>query len=702
MSSNSLASSGQVQTGTGVSNNTNTTTTTTTNKTTVTTDCDIFPVGTSINPTNYVYDGQTILMVNSTINPNANVVRAQYFDPVLGTFGAFGPDCSSGMLTPNLSSWNYDMVPTSHLNGNYSASALLSEPTYLFNNLQPISNALGQYTLDIENGGVQNVAGSSNETMFFSLTSLPYVSYKGKFYCTPSPNNVNPGYTANNSDNFLFTSNYYVQQKNEIIIVQLVFTVSNTNSLNALNTNVGFSSGSPTVSVTVYNKVISKDALASLASGSSTEGSKTKVYSAGPVPLQYTQPGDEFGPTKSSFGKNNNVPIIIAPGYQKQYATIPLIYVAPVFDDTITNQWYPRYLNDNYNTALPSVPGYTISDNLIDIVLTENSQTVVSDKPCNYGHFVVGVSFSADYAVYQPGSFINAEILIRNIWRSPIAIYQSYAAYSTNDMATRQVVLLFGKTSNGATYLVTNSGTPISSVDNYAVTSLRNFMSIMRAVYATFDGSVPLVDYFINPNVVQNLNSTALSYNINVLTLQPLLDGAIMNPASIVNCPNMWYLLIKSPNSVNISVDPTNQVVFGQTIGYNYFGLPNSLLCCTGDARYYNSDLNMLTVNDGQLFANSIFAGLNIINGQQFYTLMVLPEALFNGNPLNSSNNVLSVYAAPSTLFYIITSSNSSSQFVPSSASVTSTGGSSGSTTTLTPTYNLSKLILSVSNIQII
>ena len=699
MSSPSLVSSGQVQTGTGTSTVLlNNTTTTTAAKTTITTDCDIFPVGTSINPTNFVYDGQTILMINSTINPNANVVRAQYFDPVTGQVP---PLSSSGTFYPDFSNWNYDLVSTSYLNGAYSSSALLAEPTYLYSNLQPISNSLGQYTLDIENGGEQTVNGNSTNTMFFSLTSLPYVCYEGNFYNTPSISNVYPGYTSNNSDNFLFTSNYYVQQKNEIIIVQLVFTVSNTNALNALNTNVGYSTGSPTVSVTVYNKIISKDALANLSSGSSTDGSKTKVYSAGPVPLQYTQPGTPFSPQSSSYSINNNVPIIIAPGYQKQYATIPLIYIAPVYDNTSTMQWYARYLNEG-NSSSPSAPGYQISSNLINI--NTSNVTTVSDRPCSYGHFVVGVSYSADYAVFQPGSFINAEILIRNIWRSPIAVYQSYAAYSTNDMATRQVVLLFGKTPNGATYLVTNTGTPISSIDNYAVTSLRNFMSIMRAVVATFDGSIPLVDYFINPNVVQNLNSTALSYNINVLTLQPLLDGAIMNPASVLNCPNMWYLLIKSPNSVNIAVDPTNQLVFGQSIGYNYFGLTNSVLCCTGDARYYSSDLNMLAVNDGQLFANSIFAGLNTINGQQFYTLMILPEALFNGNPQSTSNNVFAIYSAVSTLFYIITSANSSSQFVPASASVTSSGTStsSGSTFAITPTYNLSKLILSASNVQII
>ncbi len=689
---NSMLISGQVQATSGSGNNTTTSTSnTTTTSTTVTTDVDIFPVGKSINPTNFIYDGQTILMINSTLNPNANVVKAQYFDPVYGGIpGSMG-----------FADWNFDLVPNSYLNGSYSSSALLSEPTYLFNNLQPITAALGQYTLDIENGAAQtNSSGNSSQTLSFSLTSQPYVCYQGSFYTTPTQINVVPGYSSNNSDNFLYTSNYYVQQKNEIIIVQLVFTVANTNSLNANNVGVGLTSGAPTVSVIVYNKIISKDALASLASGSSTDSLKTKIYTAGPIPLQYTQNGTPFNPQNPSFSINNNVPIIIAPGYQKQYATLPIIYVAPTpVQSSGQTIYYPNYLNAGGSS--PS-SGYQIVSNL-PVVNPLAVTAPANVQPCPFGHFVVGVAFSSDYATYQPGSSIYAEVLIRNIWRSPISIYQSYQAFSTNDMATKQVVLLFGKTFNGGTFLVTNSGTPISLIDNYAVTSLRNFMSIMRAVVTYFDGSVSLVDYFINTNVVQQINALS-NANIQVLTLQPLLDGSIANPPTVLNCPNMYYLLLKSPNTVNMTVDPTNQVVFGQNIGASYFGLPNSLLCGTGDARYYSSDLSLLSVADGQIFANSIYAGLNTINNQQFYTLLILPEALFNGVPLTTTNNVLSIYSTPSTLFYINTTSNTSSQFVPKSATITSSGTSSGSSSnfTITPTYNISKLVLTASNVKIV
>ena len=44
------------------------------------TDSNIFPVNKTINPTNYMFDGQTTLFVNS-INQNTNTSQGQYFDP---------------------------------------------------------------------------------------------------------------------------------------------------------------------------------------------------------------------------------------------------------------------------------------------------------------------------------------------------------------------------------------------------------------------------------------------------------------------------------------------------------------------------------------------------------------------------------------------------------------------------------------------
>ena len=68
-------------------------------------------------------------------------------------------------------------------------------------------------------------------------------------------------------------------------------------------------------------------------------------------------------------------------------------------------------------------------------------------------------------------------------------------------------------------------------------------------------------------------------------------------------------------------------------------------MCATGDAKYFSSDLDMLAVANGQLFGNSIYVGANTINNQVFYTLLILPEALFNGVPLTPTNNTLSIYS---------------------------------------------------------
>jgi hypothetical protein len=86
--------------------------------------------------------------------------------------------------------------------------------------------------------------------------------------------------------------------------------------------------------------------------------------------------------------------------------------------------------------------------------------------------------------------------------------------------------------------------------------------------------------------------------------------------------------------------------------------------------------------------------------------LLILPEALFNGTPLNSTNNVMSIYASNGTLFYFNYNSSSSSAFVPTGNSISSStqnssssGSSSGSTSS---TYYVSKVTLPVSNVQLL
>lgn len=666
-------------------------------------DCTINPVNSSIDASQCIYDGQTVLAVNSTINQNANTVQAQYFDPVTGS-----PSYNNNNLS--FSGWNFDINNTSYLNSVFSTSALLSDNTTLYNNLQPTSgagypplNATGTHVLDLTFGAQQNQA----QGLFFSLTSQPYlVNALGTQLLPntpptnlPTSSNVTPGYSNYNSDNFFFSSSYYVQQKNEILIIELSFTVSNTNALNWAATS---STGVPTVSVIVVNKVIPQNVLASLSSSNAGPTPRVKVYTAGPVPLQFNSNGAPWNSQQACSFVYNNVPLVIAPGFVKTYATLPVMYVpgngqvgttAPTSNGNYANLTsYTFTTTNNGATSTPAI-NTTIGQGLTALTGT-SGQT--------YGHFVVGVAYSTNYQYYVNHTTINAEVLINNVWRSPIAIYNSYSQFSVNDMATKQVVLLFGRNYNGGSFLVTNTGTPINSVNNYAVTSLRNFISIMRAVINLFDGSVSLVDYFINPSVVQQVNTMG-SYNISVLTLQPLLDGAITNPPTIATCPNMWYMIINSKNSANITVDPSEQSVFGKTVGFNYLGLANSILASTGNCNYDRVNLNVLADTEGDLFGNSLSLGLNAIGASTYYILIILPEAQFNP-VLNTNVNPLTIYQTPSSLFYIMMTANAGTQFSPNSSGLvassksSSTGTSSASSVSIQPVYSVNKLLLSTSN----
>lgn len=661
----------------------------TTSTTTTQPDCNIYPVGNTINPVDVIYHEQTVLMVNSTVNQNANTVTAGYFDPVSGApCGGFG-------------AWNFDLGSCSYLNGTMSTSSLLGDDLSIFGNMQPIANATGKHNIDITNGTTNNPPNF----LYFSLTQQPYYSKNGQTYgfiagteVVLAPTNaspcVNPNYSSYNSDNYLFTSNYYIQQKNEILIVELLFTVSNTASTAY---GAGTSFGSPTLSVIVKNKVLTQNALASLSSDSS-DLSKVKTYSAGPIPLSYINAGQPWNPQAPSSSILNNVPIVIAPGYTKLYATLPVAYVPALLGSN------GSYLNTTGYTITPSATSGTPTfNNLSGAGVTTLAPPVSS---ITNGHFVIGIAFSTTINTYTNYTTITAEVLIKNVWKSPIAVYNTYKQFSVNDMATKQVVLLFGRNVTGGTFLVLNTGTPLGSIHSYAVTSLRNFVSIMRAIINLFDGSVSIVDYFINPTTVTQVNQMG-SYNINVLVLQPLLDGAIQNPPTVANCPGMWYLMLNSKNSFNMAVDPSEQLVFGQQIGYNYFSLPNSTLCATGNCMYMQTGLNIITDDQGDLFGNSLSLGLNVINSNSYYILIILPEAQFYPTINTAMANTLTVYSTPNSLFYVMVTPNSGSQFSPASSSTvtastkSSTSSATASTLSFQPTYSIQKVILSVSNTKL-
>lgn len=742
MSSFGSLLNGQIQLPSG--NNTSTsasTSTTSTSSSQTVSDINISPVGNSIDPSLYVYDGQTTLLINSTVNQNNNSVQLQYFDPVTGypNNGISNPPVPYGYpnpITPGFSNWNFDITPQNNLNGCVVGSNLLGDQTYLYDNLQPpvtTPNYLGLYSIDIANANQQTptsgqTPGQTSNTMFFSLTSQPYLCYQGTSYSSPgvagapTSANINPNYSTLGTDTFLFTSQYWMQTSNEIILVHMVFNIANTSSTYFnYNTSPAVStSPAPIITVTVYNKIITREMLASVGTGHPCP--KPKVYSTGVISLQYLQSGETFNSGNPSQFLFNNVPVIIADGYKKSFATMGVVYVPPSSSSTTGNINNCQFLAASSLTNGTAVTdGFTIN-NYLPTVDTNNINVwngnsfpantttgvgILPNTQTLYGHFVVTVSYSYNSSQYNPGTAFVGEVLIRNIWRSPIAIYNAYSAFSVNDLINKQVVLLFGKSANGGTFLVTNTGTPLSQITNYGVTSLGNFMSIIKTVMTFYNNSYSLSDYFTNTTLINNLN-VSNAINIQPVLLQPILEGTISNPPTVLNCPNMWYLFLNSKNSQNLSIDPTNQEVFNSNSSL-YLGLNNSTLSDAGLCKYFNNELIMLgttatALNPSYYFGNTLYLGLNIINSQSYYMLIILPEALFNGTPLNTVNNVMSIYASTGTIFYFNYNASSSSAFVPTGNSVSSStqnSSSSGSGTT-SNTYFVSKITLPVSNVQLI
>ena len=117
--------------------------------------------------------------------------------------------------------------------------------------------------------------------------------------------------------------------------------------------------------------------------------------------------------------------------------------------------------------------------------------------------------------------------------------------------------------------------------------------------------------------------------------------------------------------------------------------------------KYNNSELGMLSTISGYLFGNSLYVGQTTVNGQKFYTTLILPEALFNGMYVSGANQIY-IYSSISSLFYLASNLNSLTQFTPSNYTVTTIPVSSyNATPTNQLSYNISKLIMSVSNVNI-
>ena len=603
-------------------------------------DFNIFPVGKSIDASTCVYDGQTIVMVNSSVSQSANTIKGQYFDP---------------MMT---NGWNFDMGAQSFLNGVFSESALMSENTSSYLNLQPTSpSSLGKYTIDITNG-LSDGSGASTE--FFSLTSQPYACVAGSFTNgtgIPTYNNVNPNYSNTGTDSFLFTSNYYFQQKNEILMVQLIFTVQNTGSLNATGTSTTL----PRVTVLVINKVVTQDGLSNISQGFE-HGHKTKTYTSTPYTMDYqSSSGSSFDATQSYNYVKNTLPIVFAPGFVSLYATLPLSYVPPVLTSSV---WYGQYVNTTGN-------GF----NIISGEPTFNTTTGLTaiNRSVTYGHFVVAISYNQDgYSnSYVPNSSIYAEYMIRNIWRSPIAIFNSYEGASVNDMVSKKVILLFGTTANGGMFLVMNTGTPISIITGYAVTTLNNFMQMLRALKTNYNGQTSYMSYLTDQNVINQINSGGY-FTIVPIQINKITEGTITNPSAVKESPGMYYMLLNSLNSANFVVDVSEQTVLNKSIGIEYLNMgSNCVLMTTGVCRYNSSLLKMEVIQTGDLLGNSYFMGVRKgatgTTTGNYFVQVILPETLFNGKPVQMGPNQMGVFSNVNSPFYIKLNGSAATQFSPDS-----------------------------------
>lgn len=648
-----------------------------TSSTQITTDFDIFGVGDSINTSNYVYDGQTVLLVNSSASQNSSTVKGVYFDPTQSS--ALG--------------YNWSLSGNSNLSSSFASRAVLDTDYNFMQNFIPDSNTMPTNTVDILNATPNSVSNTSaitniNTVDFYNsnayttsmaLLNNPYVTSNGLFVSGSAPTDTRPNYPTNsNSASYMFTGNYYYPQTSDIIIVNTVYTINGTDLLNTSSTGTT----SPTVTATIYNRVITKEAMAR----GDTNG---KLYTAGPINLSYVySSGQPFDVNSPNYGLNYNIPIIIADSCTKIYATLTLVYVPP---SSLTSD-AGQYLNQGLGTAgaapvtdsgffLGTQDSNSGSSNCINVDL-ESGIVTSTGPPSANGHFVVCLSYSSGISTNYAGIYSYCDLLLKNIWRSPISIYNTYSSYSVSDMATKQVIVLFGKkSSTGATFMVTNSGTPISSITSYAVTSLSNFIGLMNSTITYFNNTSSLISFFIDLSVVSTNNYAGNTNNV-ALIIQPLLGGSIINPNSVKTSPNMWYMLLQTNNSIHLSVDPTSQNLFNNDVG-NYFDLQNSSLCATGKINYSNSILNILTAGESFLFGNSIYSGQITINNQNFYNLMILPEAQFNGAPTSNSAN-LSIYSVSNSPFY------------------TSTSSTSSSSTRYDSTSSTSKQTMSVSNIDIV
>ena len=609
--------------------------------TTTQADCNIFKPFSNLiqNISNYMYDEQTILSLNSGMQ---NYSTGQYFDN-----------------TQINSSWNYSSSnPKNFLTGQVAQMNLLNNDLQQYSNFNTIGNSSqATYNFDFTNGA----QSTTNTNGLFIAIGPGYTN------STASGWNTLPNYnTSSDSSSYLLSASYMFTETQDLLMITIYLTISGTSNLDVTNLNTT----APSLFCKVKNTVYSRE---SLQNGGN---SGAKVYEQ-TSRLRYNS-SSTFDNTSTCFYMNNPVCIVFAPGFTPVIALMSMAYIPPIDKSGYYGQYLtgsPGSINDGY----PFVSGLNSFD---------FSFLNISTQQTNYGYFIAGFAYSNanSYSTYLVGG-IQEEIITKNIWRSPISIYNTYKDYSVLDSNGLYVTLLFAKTQSGALFLVTNTGTPISSVIGFGSTTLSNYINIMQAFFVEYNNTSSLVNYFIDTYTIAQLKIKG--YNVNIVIFVPIIDSIakIVNP-NVDALPNITNFIIHQNNSMNISIDPTLQNVINQNIGPSYFGLANSELYSIGDNSYTDSKLNILSTHNNTLFGNAIYIGTTIINNNLYYISFILPESGFRPNYSSSDANLLEIYAAKNTAYYV-NSSSGSTRFLPNSIQTNNTNQ---------PRYDITKLQLSVSN----
>ena len=194
--------------------------------TTSTSDINIYNIQQNqLDINNYMYDGTTIMHINSTSNSNLNYSNGQYFDP-----------------SSQSTNYNYAYGNPNNLSNQSKAYSSLLTNT----NAQNLNQSGSLYSLDITNG-IQSTP--TTNPLFFSLTSEPYTNTSSSFNTIPNYSTTSP------SSSFIYQSQYSFTSTDQLLIVKLIFTINNTKTLNTGDT----SSGSPSINVNVLNQVFTKE-----------------------------------------------------------------------------------------------------------------------------------------------------------------------------------------------------------------------------------------------------------------------------------------------------------------------------------------------------------------------------------------------------------------------------------------------------------